>query len=867
MANNSDIILTDEQKIIISSKLGKSECIIVNAYAGTGKTTTLREFSAHRQDKKILYICFNRETALQAKKKFTKNTDCKTIHSLAYNQIGGAYRNKLGQPRPLEVMRWLRISEPYLAVLVLETLSRFHHSIDSKIERHHLPPNFNESHLSRNNILNYARELWSLMLDKESQVLMPHDGYLKIWALSTPKLVAYDIILLDEAQDTNPVVLDVLKNQLKTGKTSLIFVGDTHQGIYRWRHAIDAMEQIESMAIERFPLTTSFRFGSEIAEYASLLLNHWKDDPVRLKGAGPSSTTKTSSVLIARTNAEIISQAIESSQRGQLLHFAGTKAKENWDPYLPYGLQIPLDLLSLKNGKKDSIITPHIRAFSNFNEAQRHAHGLDGRSGADVELAKHLGLVENYGDALPELLAQVRKKSCSPIDAVISYSTAHRSKGLEWTKVKLLDDFQELASIPIVSKTEFKKDPAFREEINLLYVAMTRGSESLVYNRDLNEWLRSQKSDNFNNVNIKTIIDSTPMNNAEWVIIDTETDGLSDPIHVVEIAAQRMNGWEPVGEKFRILINHRVPIPLEASAVHGYTEEYLEKNGVDPLVAHTLFREYAGGLPLVAHNLSFDWNRSLFNEWLRLGLEPVGQRGFCSLMLSRRLVDECKSYRLDSLRSAFQVSSDNAHRAFGDVETLVQLFERIFKPRLEAAGLKTFESIAEFSKKTPVAKCLAYVKSNSTKPSRVEKVVPIDAWYYLDSHSNTHGPITAKEIHQLTGGTACWVWQEGMSDWISSMECPIFLNSIQNTSQFQKTASLETKGNLSELLALCRGLSADGKITTNEVVFLSKWLEDAGVISDWPATEIAETVERITADGRVTMDEKAELLNLIQSVC
>jgi superfamily II DNA or RNA helicase len=58
MADYSDINLTEEQKEIVSARLGKAECFIVNAYAGTGKTTTLREFAAHRLEQRILYICF-----------------------------------------------------------------------------------------------------------------------------------------------------------------------------------------------------------------------------------------------------------------------------------------------------------------------------------------------------------------------------------------------------------------------------------------------------------------------------------------------------------------------------------------------------------------------------------------------------------------------------------------------------------------------------------------------------------------------------------------------------------------------------------------------------------------------------------------
>ena len=74
------------------------------------------------------------------------------------------------------------------------------------------------------------------------------------------------------------------------------------------------------------------------------------------------------------------------------------------------------------------------------------------------------------------------------------------------------------------------------------------------------------------------------MNNTDWVLIDTETTGLSAPIFVVELAAQKMHGWEPYGDPLRRLINQNADIPPEASRVHGYTREILERDG-DPAAA------------------------------------------------------------------------------------------------------------------------------------------------------------------------------------------------------------------------------------------------------------------------------------------
>jgi DNA polymerase III epsilon subunit-like protein len=69
------------------------------------------------------------------------------------------------------------------------------------------------------------------------------------------------------------------------------------------------------------------------------------------------------------------------------------------------------------------------------------------------------------------------------------------------------------------------------------------------------------------------------MQRTDWIILDTETTGFAPPIFVVEIGAQKMRGWEPVGEPFRKLLNQNQAIPSEASRVHGYTREILERDG------------------------------------------------------------------------------------------------------------------------------------------------------------------------------------------------------------------------------------------------------------------------------------------------
>lgn len=186
-------------------------------------------------------------------------------------------------------------------------------------------------------------------------------------------------------------------------------------------------------------------------------------------------------------------------------------------------------------------------------------------------------------------------------------------------------------------------------------------------------------------------------NGEKWVVVDTETDGFHEPVHVIEIAAQVMDGWSPAGPPFRVLINHGIQIDRQAQAIHGYSGEFLRSNGISPLEAHQMFARYVQGCPIVSHNLAFDWDRALFAEWKRLGLPVIGRRGFCSLMLSRRIIPEVESHGLDVLKQSFGLESSVSHKAHNDVATLVELLSTVIAPRLRKLSLDTYEMVGAFS--------------------------------------------------------------------------------------------------------------------------------------------------------------------------
>ena len=197
-----------------------------------------------------------------------------------------------------------------------------------------------------------------------------------------------------------------------------------------------------------------------------------------------------------------------------------------------------------------------------------------------------------------------------------------------------------------------------------------------------------------------------------WVLLDTETNGIQAPIYVVEIGAQKMKGWLPDGPPFRRLLNHNANISPEASRVNGYTREILERDGDDPLAVYRDFAAYAGGLPVVAYNLAFDWDNVLLPEWQRLGIAPIGQRGWCALELARRLLDPVPAgnCKLQTLRQFYRLPERGAHTALGDVQTVVDLLGTVLRPLAEARGLHTWADLVAVTESTWFPSLIAFGK-------------------------------------------------------------------------------------------------------------------------------------------------------------
>ncbi|MGQ4361716.1 UvrD-helicase domain-containing protein [Streptomyces sp. SAS_272] len=451
--------------------------LALQAGAGTGKTTTLT-LLARTTTRRGRYLAYNRAIAQDASARFSDNVQCKTAHALAYAAIGHRYHPRLGAPRrpawqtghALGITKAIRIDErdlspKALSYATLRTVARFCHTADPDITRHHVPrlrglENKDLHAQLAAHVVPFARKAWAdLQQPDDGAVRFDHDHYLKIWALTNPKINT-DFLLLDEAQDTNPVVEQIVLAQ--RNHAQIVMVGDSAQAIYDWRGAKDVMTTFDGT---RLALSRSFRFGPELAQEA----NRWlaiADAPIRLTGTDTVPTELGPLIrpdaVLCRTNVGAMAQAMDLLATGCRVGLAGG------GDTLRALAQAARDL---KEGRRT--VHPELLLFPSWGTLQDYAaHDPAGR-----DLQPLVDLVDTHGtDAILNAVAQLVPEQ----QAEVTVSTAHKAKGREWARVKIADDFTP-------PKDSDQHDEAGRvlpgpiddAEARLAYVAVTRARRRL----------------------------------------------------------------------------------------------------------------------------------------------------------------------------------------------------------------------------------------------------------------------------------------------------------------------------------------------------------------------------------------------------
>jgi GNAT superfamily N-acetyltransferase len=569
---------TDEQRDIVMAVLGEKD-VAVQALAGTGKTSTLELIARRMQkvfpQKRITYIAFNKSVQIEAEGRMPSNVESRTGDSLAWQGIDKkltAKRQNTGALiMPSDIADAFNITDVGdierrdIARGLDKVIKNFAISEDDYIgEKHFQDKDSTEGDLPFTpQMLDWANAMWKDINSPDGQLRFRNDHATKIWALSRPDLSKYgsgaknpaQVIFFDEAQDINPVMAKVVRDQT----IQKVYVGDGRQAIYGFRGAENELDKV-SVDVT-LPLQKSWRFGPEVAGMGNRFLS-MLGSPYKVTGGGQRGevvepgTMADADTVITRTNGGALKEIIRELDNGRrvgiskayrdelqslvdtatYLQQGGRKPRMNEDlaGYKTWkevtddveqgkadrkvnmlhklvtengvsGLQDavnrtvvpsetaagdanapgPLDMseggkgvfmpgvnyqvsLSAKGTRIDLVGPKTFMNKDSFKAAgfrfdgQKKSWYLEKPSAVDVQTTanKARGVTGNEATAAP---------------ADVTITTAHKSKGLEWDRVRIADDFWGPRTDPDTGEVKMPSP----EELRLNYVAVTRAAKAL----------------------------------------------------------------------------------------------------------------------------------------------------------------------------------------------------------------------------------------------------------------------------------------------------------------------------------------------------------------------------------------------------
>ncbi len=165
-----------------------------------------------------------------------------------------------------------------------------------------------------------------------------------------------------------------------------------------------------------------------------------------------------------------------------------------------------------------------------------------------------------------------------------------------------------------------------------------------------------------------------------YAIVDIETTGGKfNEEGITEIAIYRHDGFQ-ITDQFCSLVNPERPIQAFVVSLTGINNTMLRQAPKFYEVAKRIV-EITEDAVLVAHNAQFDY-RILRTEFERLGYD-FQRKTLCTVELSKKLLPGHASYSLGKLVRALGIPISDRHRAQGDAQATVKLFQLLLDRDVE----------------------------------------------------------------------------------------------------------------------------------------------------------------------------------------
>ncbi len=478
--------------------------MIISAAAGAAKSTTIINcINLIDENKKILFIAFNKDIVESIRKRVgeRKNTKISTFHSLGYSILKEnlhdnhehednfinefKYRNYIKnnidnitcykETKSLSKNRILYINN----IIDLVEYSRYYLAFTEKeikriSDKYGLVLLRDEVDVCRE-VLKWGKENIS-QIDYTDMIWLPN-----VLNLLTKKYL-FDWILIDEAQDTSIAEQNIIDKCFKRG-ARFIVVCDQFQQINVWcgssEEAINNFGKYPNTNLFTLPIT--YRCPKKVVDLAK----NFSDNIVAADNAidgeikyGVSKYSPTSNdMVLCRNTAPLVDlhlQYIRVNKKSYVMGFDNIKekyiqlinstsakiidknciTKNGLFPKMYEGLLEQIDIVKRDFGLDDDDAIMHTSVYSMFDTIE----------GIRV-VSEGLTTVDELVDKINVIFSGTEKDA-------IQLSTVHKAKGLEADNVFIL--------YPSLMPSKYaKKDWEVKTEKNLMYVAYTRAKKSL----------------------------------------------------------------------------------------------------------------------------------------------------------------------------------------------------------------------------------------------------------------------------------------------------------------------------------------------------------------------------------------------------
>jgi hypothetical protein len=231
-----------------------------------------------------------------------------------------------------------------------------------------------------------------------------------------------------------------------------LVVHNCYQNIYSFNGTVNGFKYLKYPTLH---LTKSFRCSTDIADRVQSFMRQYIDPRFIFRGTD-SSTIGEDMFYLSRTNSGVIDKMYDLVSRGE--SFKTTKPIKSYFEY-------PISILNAIRG------TPIYSSQYKWLVNEDMSTILD-RYPYDIELKGAMSIINRLGISLYSLYDKVKNMN---IDSNLTLSTIHSSKGLERSIVELSHN------CILKNPDNYDTIEEYEEEIRLIYVAMSRAKNILIY--------------------------------------------------------------------------------------------------------------------------------------------------------------------------------------------------------------------------------------------------------------------------------------------------------------------------------------------------------------------------------------------------